>query len=648
MWSYDERGDRTSEATRESAPAVAVSWTYDRADRMTSRSADGVTVSYAYDAAGDLISASGPTGTISIEVDALGRPTEVTPDDGSTLTEYTYGLLSEDRDDVTGSYSADLDAFGRETSLTTPLHASAFTFTWRPDGRLKTRSDPNGMSHASSYAAGRLTNITSTGSGCSGSSCAELTYTYDRAGMRLSEASSIDNDPANGTAAFTYDALGRIVTDDAPGSVPDQAYDWAAVLDREAKTVGATTVTTSFDAADRPVSDSGGGSYDHDLDGRLTAKPGQALEWDSLGRLVRVRDGSGAVLSAYTYDALDRLREVSSGGTTIRHRYVGTTTRLAQLWNVSTTSSDRNLSWSVGGTLLGDLKPGLSGRRYFGTNAHGDLAWSANASAAVNASLRLDPWGTAIGSAGDIGQLRFQGSWRDPATGLSWIISRWYAPELGAFVSEDSLLGEPVNPASRHLRAYGLGDPVGMVDVDGRAIPILNDLLACLSAFSVGGCLLGIELKFRAENEAKERRHGEKYAGPGRKDGERDALRHCLIAGYLTCALGTNTAKQMLMWHEFMEPQDTPRQKARQAMEQHNDKVGIAVGKTARRHFPLTWEEQVLVWSFNVNGYNRRLHFVERRCQARSKEGGLWWMTGWGPYIWLTSARGYIGYFGRR
>ena len=305
-------------------------------------------------------------------------------------------------------------------------------------------------------------------SGCTGSSCAELTYTYDRAGMRLSEVSSIDDDPANGTAAFTYDALGRLVTDDAPGSVPDQAYDWAAVLDREAKTTGATTVTTSFDAADRPVSDSAGGSYDHDLDGRLTAKPGQTLEWDSLGRLVRVRDGSGAVLSAYTYDALDRLREVTSGGTTIRHRYVGTTTRLAQLWNVTANSSDRNLSWSMAGTLLGDLKPGLSGRRYFGTNAHGDIAWSANASAAVNASLRLDPWGTSIGSAGDIGQLRFQASWRDPATGLSWAISRWYAPDLGAFVSEDSLLGEPINPDSRHLRAYGLGDPVGMVDVDGR------------------------------------------------------------------------------------------------------------------------------------------------------------------------------------
>ena len=170
-----------------------------------------------------------------------------------TNTTYAYGLLTHGRTDVTGTYSATIGLFGRELSITTPLHANAFSLAWRPDGLLKTRTDPNGMSHALTYVAGRLTNITSTGSGCSGASCADVTYTYDRAGMRLSEASSIDDDPANGTAAFTYDALGRIVTDDAPGSVPDQAYDWAAVLDREAKTTGATTVTTSFDAADRPV-----------------------------------------------------------------------------------------------------------------------------------------------------------------------------------------------------------------------------------------------------------------------------------------------------------------------------------------------------------------------------------------------------------
>ncbi len=122
-----------------------------------------------------------------------------------------------------------------------------------------------------------------------------------------------------------------------------------------------------------------------------------------------------------------------------------------------------------------------------------------------------------------------------------------------------------------------------------------------------------------------------------------------MIAGYLTCALGVETAKQMLMWHEFMEPQDTPRQRARQAMELHNNKVGIAVGKTARRRFPLTWQEQFDAWNLNVRGYDRRLHFVERRCEARSKAGSLWWMDASEYFIWLTNANGdYVGYFGHK
>ena len=540
--------------------------------------------------------------------------------------------MSAGRIDVTGSYSADLDAFGRELSITTPLHANAFSLAWRPDGLLKTRTDPNGMSHALTYVAGRLTNITSTGSGCSGASCADVTYTYDRAGMRLSEASSIDDDPANGTAAFTYDALGRIVTDDAPGSVPDQAYDWAAVLDREAKTVGATTVTTSFDAADRPVSDSAGGSYDHDLDGRLTAKPGQTLEWDSLGRLVRVRDGGGALLSTYTYDALDRLREVSSGGTTVRHRYVGTTTRLAQLWNVTANSADRNLSWSVGGTLLGDLKPGLSGRRYFGTNGHGDIAWSANASAAVNASLRLDPWGTAIGTAGDIGQLRFQGSWRDPATGLSWVISRWYAPDLGAFVSEDSLLGEPVNPDSRHLRAYGLGDPVGMVDVDGREATIEGlqraaDWWGAWAALSAASeAVAGMRF---ANQKVEEASRANGWRANVKPPGRLDALRHCYWAGYMTCFIGGHKAKHFLWFHEKGESVADIDKRRTQYMDYHNDVVGIGVGYIVR-----------VSMGGNLEGPDRILEAAERiknRCDAALAHGLLIWMRYRSPHVLVNS-----------
>jgi RHS repeat-associated protein len=69
---------------------------------------------------------------------------------------------------------------------------------------------------------------------------------------------------------------------------------------------------------------------------------------------------------------------------------------------------------------------------------------------------------------GSVPAFGFQGSWTDDVTKLSWVVTRWYAPAQGRFLSEDSLLGQPRDPDSRHLYAYGAGDPVGAWDPDGE------------------------------------------------------------------------------------------------------------------------------------------------------------------------------------
>lgn len=87
----------------------------------------------------------------------------------------------------------------------------------------------------------------------------------------------------------------------------------------------------------------------------------------------------------------------------------------------------------------------------------------------VTATLRSDPWGIPGTSSGaTLPEFRFQGSWYDTSAGLSWVVSRWYAPSLGQFISEDGLLGQPQDPASRHLYAYAEGDPIGGWDQDGH------------------------------------------------------------------------------------------------------------------------------------------------------------------------------------
>lgn len=112
--------------------------------------------------------------------------------------------------------------------------------------------------------------------------------------------------------------------------------------------------------------------------------------------------------------------------------------------------------------------PGATGLRVYGTNGHGDVTWTAGSTGSVTGTVRYDPFGNATSVTGSVPDFRFQGSWADDTTKLSWVVTRWYAPAQGDFISEDSLLGQPRDPDSRHLYAYGQGDPIGRWDPTGQ------------------------------------------------------------------------------------------------------------------------------------------------------------------------------------
>jgi YD repeat-containing protein len=93
----------------------------------------------------------------------------------------------------------------------------------------------------------------------------------------MSETPTIVGDPSNGTTAYTYDQLGRLTG--YSRAATSAAYEWQAVPNRSSVQQGTNpAITTDYDDANRPMSDSAGGSYGHDAEGRLTARPGQLLE----------------------------------------------------------------------------------------------------------------------------------------------------------------------------------------------------------------------------------------------------------------------------------------------------------------------------------------------------------------------------------
>ena len=107
--------------------------------------------------------------------------------------------------------------------------------------------------------------------------------------------------------------------------------------------------------------------------------------------------------------------------------------------------------------------------RFYGSDLHHDISWTADAAGAVSATLRYDPYGTLVDHSGtSLPDFRFQGSLYDSSVDLAWVVTRWYAPALATFISEDSLLGTPADPPSRHLNAYAQGDPLDGWDPSGQ------------------------------------------------------------------------------------------------------------------------------------------------------------------------------------
>jgi RHS repeat-associated protein len=465
VWAYNDAA-RTKTQTNRSTGSVVL--TSDAAGRLVSRAyqdATGAarTTSYTYTGQAQAWTATDAAGTISVTNDRLGRPTQVTVSgDAGATTTYGYSFTAPTRTDASGSYTMTVDKAGRITSIDDPVHAANWTFGYGATGALAATGWPTttALTTTSGYdPLGRLTSRTTTPG-----PRASYTETYNRAGHRLTEASTTTGDPANGTATTGYDPLGRLTSYDLPG-IRSLGSTFDAVPNRTSLTANGNSVSTIFDAANRPTSS----GYAYDADGRMTTRTGAAgttLSYDSLGRLAEVRQNPGNTLVArYTYDGLDRLLKVERATGIIRFRYQGTSTAVAGIVDDGSGTTIRNLTVGPEGTVLQDWL--ATDQRLYGTNGHHDTTLATDAAGTINSTLRYDPWGNVLATTGLLPDWRFQGSYEDTATGLLWSIARWYDPVQGTFTSEDSLLGDEQSPASRHLFAYAEGDPIGGWDPSG-------------------------------------------------------------------------------------------------------------------------------------------------------------------------------------
>ena len=186
------------------------------------------TTTYTYTGAGSFWSATDTGGTITVNADRLGRPLNVAVSgDTAATTTYGYSCTAPIRTDASGANTMTLDTAGRTVRIDDPLHAADWQFAYGARGELVTTTWPTTTAlstTSSSDGMGRLVRRTT-----APGQRADATLAYNRAGNRLTEASTVTGDPSNGPATTGYDPLGRLTAYGLPSLARSLGATWQAI-----------------------------------------------------------------------------------------------------------------------------------------------------------------------------------------------------------------------------------------------------------------------------------------------------------------------------------------------------------------------------------------------------------------------------------
>ena len=293
-------------------------------------------------------------------------------------------------------------------------------------------------------------------------------YTYDELNQLLRE----DNASAGKTYTYEYDALGNITQKKVyaytTGTLPSTAQQTITYTYSEDSDAGWNKLLTSYN----------GQTIDYDDIGNPTTYSGASLEWD--GRSLKSYSNPNTNTSiSYTYDA-DGLRGTKTvNGTKSTYHYVS-----GQLLYERRGTTDIYYYYDSYGTPTAIKYYEANGTThtfYLATNALGDVIGIYNASGNLVVKYEYDAWGNIVAetnASGDepttlaqhwseINPFRYRGYYYDGETGLYYLQSRYYDPEIGRFINADSLIDNR-GIITQNLFQYCGNNPVNNADPSGN------------------------------------------------------------------------------------------------------------------------------------------------------------------------------------
>ena len=267
-----------------------------------------------------------------------------------------------------------------------------------------------------------------------------VNYAYDSLYRLTTEMVSADPHNNNGTASYTYDAVGNrktLNTTTPPAGGMNYAYD---ADDRLA--------ADQYDADGNTVNSLGTANI-YDFENHMIAHGGVSIVYDGDGN--RVSETVGVVTTQYLVDTQNPtgyaqvVDELQNGSVTKTYSYG--LERVSQNWQLGT----------------GNWQPS-----FYGYDGHGSVRQLTNSAGAVTDTYDYDAFGNLISSTGTTPNVYlFAGEAYDDALGLYYNRTRYLNTTTGRFWSADTDEGEDEDPLTLHKYLYANANPVDGVDPSG-------------------------------------------------------------------------------------------------------------------------------------------------------------------------------------
>ena len=215
---------------------------------------------------------------------------------------------------------------------------------------------------------------------------------------------------------------------------------------------------------------------------------GWTMSWQGGRQLASMTKSSDTLSFVYNESGLRTSKTVNG----ITHSYV---------WQGSKLAADITDAYALyfhydsSGEVIGFTRTanGTDTEYFYVKNLQGDILKVITATGTEAATYTYDAWGKLLTSSGDladINPLRYRGYFYDTETGLYYLQSRYYDPEVGRWINIDNVeyLGTEDELISYNLFTYCLNNPVNRTDENGN-LSLPNWAKVAIGAVALAGAV---------------------------------------------------------------------------------------------------------------------------------------------------------------